>query len=467
MNRKLTYLSKNVLLFSISGLVPKILAFLLVPIYTSCLTTSEYGISDLITVAVNILLLIVTLNIQDAVMRFVLDKNYRPEDVFSTAMRLVGIGTVIVTLGCFAVDALDIPGIERNYLICFALMYAVNAFYNSASMFCRGIDKVGVLVGSSIVNSVVTLGSNILFLVVFRWKLTGYLVANTLGVLAAGAYCFFGAKLYRYIRIRVPGKVIREMISFSVPILFGSIAWWVNSASDRFALSLLAGTAVSGLYAVAYKIPTLLTAMQNILGQAWSISAVKEFDKDDSDGFMSNMYTLMNFALVAVSSAIMVVCIPAAKILYQKEFFNAWVYVPPLLLSVLCNAMTHFIGSILVAVKDTRALAVSTIVGAAVNIVCNFLFIWLWGAYGAALATLLGYCVALAMRHIHLRKHIRMHINWKRDGLAYVLLLAQMAAASLGVALIPLQILLMAGIILIYRSEIGEVFRMLKSKFRK
>ena len=52
MNRKLSYLSKNVLLFSISGLVPKILAFLLVPIYTSYLTTSEYGISDLITIAV-------------------------------------------------------------------------------------------------------------------------------------------------------------------------------------------------------------------------------------------------------------------------------------------------------------------------------------------------------------------------------------------------------------------------------
>lgn len=467
MNRKLSYLSKNVLLFSISGLVPKILAFLLVPIYTSYLTTSEYGISDLITIAVNVLLLIVTLNIQDAVMRFVLDKNYRPQDVFSAAMRLVGIGAVIVTLGCFAVDALKLPGVERSYLICFAMMYAANAFYNSTSMFCRGIDKVGVLVGSSIINSVVTLGSNILFLVVFRWRLTGYLAANTLGVLAAGAYCFFGARLYKYIHVQVPGKVIWEMVGFSVPILFGSIAWWVNSASDRFALSLMAGTAVSGLYAVAYKIPTLLTAMQNILGQAWSISAVKEFDKDDSDGFMSNMYTLMNFAMVAVSSAIMVVCIPAAKILYQKEFFHAWVYVPPLLLSVLCNAMTHFIGSIFVAVKDTKALSVSTIVGAAVNIVCNFLFIWLWGAYGAALATLLGYGVSLAMRHLYLRKHIRMHINWKRDGFAYGLLLAQMAAASLGLIWIPAQLLLMAGIILIYRSEIGKVLLMIKSKFRK
>ena len=84
------------MLFTISGFVPKIFSFILVPIYTSYLTTAEYGISDLITTTVSLLIPIFTLDIQDAVMRFALDKEYKKEDVFSTAIRIILIGTLIV-----------------------------------------------------------------------------------------------------------------------------------------------------------------------------------------------------------------------------------------------------------------------------------------------------------------------------------------------------------------------------------
>ena len=43
MNSKYKYLSQNILLFSISGLVPKALSFLMVPFYTSVLTPTDYG----------------------------------------------------------------------------------------------------------------------------------------------------------------------------------------------------------------------------------------------------------------------------------------------------------------------------------------------------------------------------------------------------------------------------------------
>ena len=74
MKSKYSYLSKNVLLFSISNFVPKLLSFILIPIYTSCLTTEEYGVSDMILTTVSMLLPIFTLDIQDEVLRFAIDK---------------------------------------------------------------------------------------------------------------------------------------------------------------------------------------------------------------------------------------------------------------------------------------------------------------------------------------------------------------------------------------------------------
>ncbi len=465
MANKHKYLAKNVLLFSISSFVPKILSILLIPIYTSCLTTAEYGISDLLTTTVSLLIPIFTLDIQDAVMRFALDNKYKQEDVFSTAVRIILCGTVLVCVGAYLVSRFNIPGIDNNYLVFFVLMYFTTALYNTVSLFCRGIDKVNVMVVGGILQSVVTLSANILFLVVFEWGLTGYLLANTVGSLLSLVWCFIGAKLHRYIKGKVSKNVLKDMVVFSFPLIFSVIAWWINNASDRYILTWMSGVAVSGLYAVAYKIPNVLSIFQNIFSQAWSISAVKEFDKNDSDGFISNMYNMMNFAMVAICSGIMLVNVPIAKLLYSKEFFEAWKFVPPLLVSVVFNAMALFIGSIFTAVKDTKTLSISTIVGAVVNTGCNFLFIYYFDAYGAALATLLGYAAVLIMRHLILRKHVVLRINYWRDIAVYLLLILQMSVAYFGLHLAWLQVIIMAMLLVLYLKELKHLLVLVKGRF--
>ena len=467
MKKKYSDLTKNVGLFAISGFVPKILGFLLIPIYTGCLTTGEYGISDLITTTVSLLLPIFTLDIQDAVVRFAMDKAYDRKDVFSNAVKIVLVGTVFVCLGVYGTYLLKIPGIEPSYLVFFALMYFMNSAYNTVSLFCRGIDKVNVLVTGSVLQSVITLTANILFLMVFRWGLTGYLIANTVGFAVALVFCFFKGKLYQYIKWKPSAAVCKDMITYSFPLIFSVISWWVNKASDRYILTWLVGVQVSGIYAVAYKIPNLLSMFQNIFAQAWAISAVKEFDKEDSDGFMSNMYATMNFAMVFVCSCIMILDIPLAKILYANEFFEAWKFVPPLLISVVFNAMGLFIGSIFTAVKDTRAISVSTITGAVVNTVCNVVFIWKWGAYGAAIATLIGYFVIFLMRNLFLRKYVRLKLNWLRDGMVYGLLIVQMVFASIGLKFVWFQIPVMVAVLLLYWKESKGFFAVLSKKLLK
>lgn len=462
MSKKHKYLAKNVFLFSLSGFVPRILSVILIPLYTSYLTTAEYGISDFISTTVSLLIPIFTLDIQDAVMRFAIDDKYESRDVFSIAIRIILAGTALVCIGTGIVYVANIPGIKSTYLIFFVIMYFTTAIYNTVSLFCRGIDKVHIMVGSSIANSVVSLSANILFLAVFHWGLTGYLIANTLGSIIGLLWCFIGAKLFKYIKWDISKKIQKEMIAFSFPLIFSVIAWWINSASDRYILTWLSGVAVSGLYAVSYKIPGILSVFQSIFAQAWSISAVKEFDKNDSDGFISSMYRTMNFAMVAICSGLMIVNIPIAKILYAKEFFKAWQFVPPLLISVVLNAMALFIGSIFTAVKDTKTLSISTIAGATVNTVLNFVFIHFWGAYGAALATMLGYAVVLIARHVILRKHILMRINWTRDIITYAILILQMWIAHWGVASIPVQIFVFFAIILMHVKELKQILDFIK-----
>lgn len=465
LKEKYSYLSKNIILFSISGFVPKILSLILVPLYTSYLTTAEYGISDLITITVTLLIPIFTLGIQDAVLRFALDEKYKKSDVFTIALKIILFGALPVLAATMMAACLNLPQLSNTFLMFFFIMYLTNALNNTVSLFCRAVNKVNVIVVSSILNSLITLIANVVFLTIFKWGLVGYLSANTIGAVFALLYCFFAGKLYKYIKPISQKNVIKEMIAFSFPLIFSVISWWINNASSRYILTWMSGVAASGIFAVAYKIPNLLAVFQNIFSQAWSISAIKEFDKNDTDHFIGNTYTMVNFSLIIVCSIIMICNVLIARILYSNDFFVAWQYVPPLLMSVLFNAMSLFIGSIFTAVKDTKTLSISTIIGAAINIICNFIFIHFWDVYGAVFATMIGYAIVLLVRHIILRKHIIMKIKWKRDLFVYFLLELQMMFALFGGRYIFLQIVIFAIISISYKAEIKNAINLIVQKF--
>ena len=71
---KLKYLAKNTLIFGISQFSSKVIVFLLLPLYTSYMTTSDYGSADLIVSTIGLLLPIFTMQMSSAVMRFAIDE---------------------------------------------------------------------------------------------------------------------------------------------------------------------------------------------------------------------------------------------------------------------------------------------------------------------------------------------------------------------------------------------------------
>ena len=95
---KYSSLAGNMLLFTVSNFGSKIISFLLVPLYTYVLTTEEYGTVDLLSTTATLLIPILTMNIQDAALRFAMDKNYSPKDVITTALRINVIGAIILSV---------------------------------------------------------------------------------------------------------------------------------------------------------------------------------------------------------------------------------------------------------------------------------------------------------------------------------------------------------------------------------
>jgi len=466
MGKKYLELLKNLGLFFIASFLPNALAFFMIPLYTSCLTKAEYGVVDLLTNTVQLLMPILTIQIQDAVMRYALDEAWDQRDVFSVGIRIVLGGFLLLTAGCIAIKAVGLFPMEGVYLFFLLINYLAGSLNNIFSFFCRGIDQVKVLTVGSVLNMVIVVCCNLLFLLKFHWGLYGYLAANSIGLVAGIAYIALGAKLYRYIKWKSVDRALSgEMVRFSLPLIFSALSWWVNNASDKYILTFFCGVSAVGLYAVAYKIPTILKVFGDVIAMAFSISAIKEFDPEDRDGFMGKSYSMISFFMTACCSAI-ILCNPIiARILFAGEFYEAWRFVPPLLISVLMNQLSFSCENIFVAAKQTKTISKTAVAGAAINTAANFLLIPYFGAYGAAVATALGFTCFWGLRYYILRKTVRIKNNLCKECISYVLLLVQSVFAYWGGRFWYVQLVLLLLVLALYGGELWGMVKKLRRYF--
>ena len=123
-NSKYKDLTKNTLLFTLSNFGTKIISFLLVPLYTYVLSTSDYGTADLMTTTVSLLLPVFTFNIQDAVLRFCLDKEYYSEQVISVSVKTISINTCFLGILLYLLKFLGVLAIEDKYLAFLFISFA-------------------------------------------------------------------------------------------------------------------------------------------------------------------------------------------------------------------------------------------------------------------------------------------------------------------------------------------------------
>lgn len=465
------FLFKNIGLLTLSSFATKFISFFLIPLYTNILTTTEYGIYDLFNATIGVLLPILTLNIQDAVFRFSMGDEYDNKAIVTIASKLMLISNAIIIAGVIINYIFCFVPILKQYAAFFILMFLTQSLSGVITFYIRGLGLIKDLSISSVVASVITIVGNILFLAVFRLGLIGYFIANIVGplyqciFLAIRSHVMHDIELAKSFR-----KEKNEMLEYCKPLIANAIAWWVNNTSDRYIVIFFCGLAENGIYSVASKIPSILNLFQSIFSQAWSLSAVRDFDKDDKNDFFINTYKMYNCMLVIICSIIIIFDKVMAHFLYSKNFYMAWKYVPWLTIAIVFGALSGYLGGFFSAVKDSKIFARSSIAGAVTNIILNLLFTPFIGALGAAIATAICYFEVWFLRYYHSKKIITLKINLKRDIISYVLLVTQSVILIIidnEIMLYGVQTFIFVLMMLLYMNDIIELIRKIQNFLSK
>ena len=424
---KYSYLLQNTLLLTLASFGSKFLSFFLVPLYTNVLTTAEYGTADIITTSSTLLVYVLTINIGASVLRFGIDKNEKTSRVFIYGVRVDLVACALLAIGIAISFLLQLVNWKWYCYVFLWLVFVCETFETLANQFLRAIDKVRVMAISSVLGTALRLGSNLLFLLVFRWGMVGYLLSLVIGPAVATFYAMSNILPLKKEKVSTEyeKKLRVEMRKYAIPAMFGQLGWWINNSLDKYFVVWLKGTAVNGIYSISYKLPSIMSMICNIFGQAWGISAIKDFDKEDKDNFFSNTYELYNFVLVSCCSSLIMVNIFLSKLLFAKDFFIAWKYAPVLIIAMLFSGLSSFWGGIFNAVKKNEVIAWTTIIAAVINCVFNAILIPSMGAMGAAIATLISFYSMWGLRYIAAKQYIHCKNSIIRHHVMYLLIMIQ------------------------------------------
>ena len=422
--KKTAYLFKNMALFSISSFVSKLLVFLLVPFYTSVLTESEYGIADVMQSSLLLLVPLLSVNAGEAALRYGLEYTGDRDEILYHGLRRAIISIAPVALIAVLLSFL-FPE-NRIFFLLFIVLYTANVFYEYMLLYCQGTEEVKKMIIGSVSCTLFIITSNLIFLLIFRLGIYGYLFAQIIAFSGSALIMFLLNEGPERLKRRSDNRELRrEMDGYGGSLIMYSTASWINNAIDRYFILFMLGSSQNGLYGAAYKIPAILATIQRIFAMAWQMSAVKEYKGEDRDEFFSGMYRLYQAILVLGCSGIILFLKPIAAFMFRKGFFEAWVLVPPLLISIIFGAMEGFLGSIALAFKDGKSMGIATGTGAFFNIVLNYFLIAAFGSFGAAVATFCSYFIMFVLAFIFVRRHTRLQVLLHRDMAAYGLLTAE------------------------------------------
>ena len=397
-------LFKNTIIYAIGNFGARVLSFLIVPLYTYYLSPEEMGDYDLIVTTVSLLLPIITLQIGDAVYAGLLKEERPQRDTLKSAYGLI-FCNLLIALPIFALIGKLFPIQYINYLY---IILIVNVIYSVLQRAVRGLQNQKLFVISGLTYTIVFLALNVWQVVILSRGITAMFISAIIAYICGFLIIIILDK--RVLQIKGGQNHLKEMLSFSAPLIPNQLNWWVMSFSDRYIIRLILGSAFNGIYSVAYKFPTVLQIVFSYFNNSWQDLNLSEHKENLGEYYSKIFEKYYVFAL-----ALLLPLTPASKLFIrytmESRFVDAALYIGFLYLGVVFENFAAFYGVGYLKNGDTKGAGMTSIGGAIINIVVNLCLITFIGLHAAALSTCAGYLAMWLLRVIQTRNTMKIKVN--------------------------------------------------------
>ena len=469
MNRE-KQLIRNTFILALGKICTQFISFFLLPLYTAYLSTSEYGVVDLLNNYVSLFIPIIFFQIDQALFRFLIDardNDKSKEEIVSTTFITVSFQSIIFLIFYFFISFF----IQNEYKYYLMITVIVSMYSNLFLQLCRGLgDNTSYSIGS-VITGITTICLNLILIVIFKLGAYGMLIATICGNLFCILFLIFKMKIYKLISFKNYNKIKRkELWKYSIPLIPNQLSWWIVNVSDRTLIVTFIDMAANGIYSAANKFSSICNIVFNFFNLTWSESASMHVNDEDKDEFFSKIFNVSLGIFVPMCIGIIAVMPFVFNLLITGESFSdAYFQIPILMISTIFNIIVTLIGAVYIALKKSKDISKTSIYAAIINILINFLFIKKIGLFAASISTFISYLAMSIYRFIDVQKYVKIRLNKKLIILSLIMILITLPfyyIRNLYLCFISFIVCLLISIF-INKNLIFLVFDIIKKKLQK
>jgi len=416
-------LAKNTLILTIGKVSTQAISFFLLPLYTAYLSREDYGVVDLLSTIITLLLPIVSLQMEQAIFRYMTANRNNESEIRKVIS--VSFTFIFLQIAVYVCVFMIVQLFVNNAYKWFLLSNLISAVFNFSLMqVLRGFgDNVGYAL-AAFISSVVNIAVNLILILCCNWGATAMLTAALMGNIISSIFIICRIKIWRFYQISLFEKYrLKELLSYCVPLVPNELSWWAIRASDRFVIAAVLGTAINGIVAVAHKFPSIFIMFYNIFGIAWNESVILHLRDDDGDVYFSSLVNKM-IRLFSCIALLIIATMPIAfGLLVNDSFHQAYDLIPLYMIGAILNVIIGLVSVVYIVYKRTKVIAKTSFVSAIICILSNIILVKIIGVYASPVSNIIGFGAMALYRCIDCRKYVK--VKWDiRYVIAFIIMLS-------------------------------------------
>lgn len=400
------------IVYAIGNLGTKILTFLIVPLYTYYISTSDMGEYDLLITGVGLLSPIISLRISEATYNWMIKQTESNEvcikSTYNYLLKSCALSVIVVgVIGHFT---------YIWNLKLFLAILVLDPVLETTQKILRGLKNQKLFAASGIIYTGILVTLNFITVCVMKFGVTSLLVNTIISQLISIALIFILEKRMRCLTIAVEKRTLletqREMLKYSMPLVPSTLSWWVMSVSDRYVVRFFLGSSFNGIYAIATKFPSVLQTFFVLFNNAWTDMALANLhSKEENSKYVSNLFEKMYMFSFSTIFCLIPVTKVVTQVILSADYKIGSIYIGFLYLGAIFQGFSTFASVGYLQNKKTARAATSSLAGAIINLLVDFILIKSVGLFAAALSTYIGFLVMWLVRMYDIRNDWPIAVN--------------------------------------------------------
>jgi O-antigen/teichoic acid export membrane protein len=479
-------LFKQTFIYGLATVLPRMLTFLLTPLYTEVMAVGIYGKVSIIFSWFAIFNVILAYGMETAFFRFFNKEDQKDKVIGTAALSIIFTSLAIVILAfLFKSQIAEVTDIQSKHISFVIWILLLDALVIIPFAWLRAKAKPVKYAIIKIVNVTINIGLNLFFFLVLSglaknggffetlykpdFEINYVLIAN---VVASAVTLLLMLSFYTKIKYVFDTKLWQQMLRYALPVLIAGLAYATIETFNRILLDSSLSNAKNpenevGMFSACYKLALFMT----LFATAFRLGIEPYFFSHAKSKNPQKNYARILEYFVVFGSGILLTVVVFSDILKiiiirDEDFWEAMWIVPIILIASFCLGIYHNLSVWYKITDRTKFGAYISIVGAIITLVLNIWLIPIMSYKGSAIATLAAYGSMVLLSYYFGRKYYPIPYNLKKIGIYLVVSIASSvvyfyqfrANYIIGISLL----VVFLGIV--YFSEKDELKLILKNK---